>query len=55
VTDRPDRYRSKGPIAAALTDAIRAKLDAMGLIESFGLEECLQMLSGKLAIPTSRL
>jgi hypothetical protein len=38
-----------------LPDAIRVRLDAMGLIEFFGLEECLQMLSRKLAILTSRL
>lgn len=54
MTNRPDRYRYEDLIAATWTDAIRAKLDAMGLIEFFGLEECLQMLSSKLAIPTSQ-
>ena len=44
-----------GLTAATVPEAIRAKLDAMGLIEFFGLEECLQMLSSKLAILTSRL
>ena len=45
----------EGLTGATLPDAIRAKLDGMGLIEFFGLEECLQMLSRKLAILTSRL
>ncbi|MGD1147996.1 MAG: 4Fe-4S double cluster binding domain-containing protein [Thermoanaerobaculaceae bacterium] len=43
-----------GLTGATLPDPIRAKLDAMGLIEFFGLEECLQMLSRKLAILTAR-
>ena len=34
--------------------ATRATLDTMGLIEFFGLEECLQMLSRKPATFTSR-
>ena len=43
-----------GLTGATVPDPIRAKLDAMGLIEFFGLEECLQMLSRKLAILTAR-
>jgi epoxyqueuosine reductase len=45
----------EGLTGATVPAATRAKLDAMGLIEFFGLEECLQMLSRKLAILTSRL
>jgi hypothetical protein len=44
-----------GQPGATLPASTRAKLDAMGLIEFFGLEECLGMLSRKLAILTSRL
>jgi epoxyqueuosine reductase len=44
-----------GTTGATLPAAIRAKLDAMGLVEFFGLDECLEMLSRKLAIFTSRL
>lgn len=44
----------EGLTGTKVPDAIRAKLDAMGLIEFFGLEECLQMLSRKLAILTAR-
>jgi len=36
-------------------DAIRDRLDAMGLLEFFGERECLEMLSRKLAILTTRL
>jgi hypothetical protein len=45
----------EGLTGATVPAATRAKLEAMGLIEFFGLEECLQMLSRKLAILTSRL
>jgi epoxyqueuosine reductase len=45
----------EGLTAATLPPATRAKLNAMGLIEFFGLEECLEMLSRKLGILTSRL
>lgn len=43
-----------GATGATLPASIRAKLEAMGLIEFFGLEQCLQMLSRRLAILTSR-
>ncbi len=36
-------------------DAVRARLDAMGLTEFFGERECLEMLARKLAILTARL
>jgi len=45
----------EGLTGATVPAATRGKLEAMGLIEFFGLEECLQMLSRKLAILTSRL
>jgi hypothetical protein len=38
-----------------LPEGIQVKLDAMGLIEFFGLEECLQMLPRNLAILKVRL
>lgn len=44
-----------GLTAATLPPALHAKLDTMGLVEFFGLEECLQMLASKLAILTSRM
>lgn len=44
-----------GLTAATLPPALHAKLDAMGLVEFFGLEESLQMLASKLAILTSRM
>ena len=45
----------EGPTGAPLPPAVRAKLEVMGLPEFFGLDECLQMLSRKLAILTSRM
>jgi len=44
----------RGSTPETLPPALRARLDAMGLIEFFGLENCLEMLSRKLAILTSR-
>jgi epoxyqueuosine reductase len=44
----------EGVTGATLPPSVRGKLDAMGLLEFFGLEECLEMLSRKLAIFTSR-
>ncbi len=45
----------QGLTGETLPPATRAKLDAMGLLEFFGPEQCLEMLSRKLAIVTARL
>lgn len=54
LTEEDTELLLNGLTPATLPSALYAKLDAMGLIEFFGLAECLQMLARKLTILTSR-